>query len=136
MAVAALQDEVNLARHRVDGVYDIIVVHREEAVRLVGQVEVIDRVDDCLRIDVENALFHRLRLLLADGLRGRMNLAVDVRQADEVIVDEDEMADTSARKPFGYEGADPADAKDGHRALCQLLHARLAEQQLCAGKTT
>ena len=65
-----------------------------------------------------------------------MDLAVDVRQADEVIVDEDEMADTCAREPFGYEGADAADAKDGHRTLRQLLHARLAEQQLRAGKTT
>ena len=65
-----------------------------------------------------------------------MDLAVDVRQADEVIVDEDEMADTGARESLCYEGTDAANAKDGHRALRQLLHARLAEQQFRAGKTT
>ena len=128
MAVAALQDEVDLARHRVDGIDNVVVRHREEALGLLGQVEVLNRIDNSLRVDVEDALLHRLRLLLADRLRRRMDLAVDVRQADEVIVDEHEMADTGSREPFCHKRADAADAKDGHRAVCQLLHADLAEQ--------
>ena len=128
MAVAALQDEVDLARHRVDGIDNVVVRHREEALGLLGQVEVLNRIDNSLRVDVEDALLHRLRLLLADRLRRRMDLAVDVRQADEVIVDEHEMADTGSREPLCHKRADAADAKDGHCAVCQLLHADLAEQ--------
>ena len=100
---------------------------------MIRQIKRIDRIDDGLWIDIKDPRLHRLRLLLANRPGRRMNLAVDVRQADEIVVDEDEMSDTSTCKSLRHERADAAHTENRHGAVCQLLHSFFSQQQLRAG---
>ena len=87
-----------------------------------------------LRIDVEHAVAHAVGLILADGLPRGDDLAVDVRQADLVVVNEVKGADAAADKRLAGIAADAADAEDRHTRLVQLFHGLVAKQQFGSRK--
>lgn len=87
-----------------------------------------------LRIDVEHTVAHDVGLILADGLPRGDDLAVDVRQADLVVVNEVKGADAAADKRLAGIAADAANAEDRHARVLQGLHGRVAEQQFGSGE--
>ena len=87
-----------------------------------------------LRIDVEHAVAHDVGLILADGLPRGDDLAVDVRQADLVVVNEVKGADAAADKRLAGIAADAANAEDRHARVLQGLHGRVAKQQFGSGE--
>ena len=90
--------------------------------------------DPGMRIDLQNTLLHDLGLVLAYGLPGGDNLAVQIRQTHLVVVDEVERAHTAARKRLYRVAAHAADAEDRHTGLVQFFHGLVAKQQFGSRK--
>ncbi len=65
-----------------------------------------------LWVDGGDALRHDPDLFFPDGITEGMQLAVDVAQADLVMVDEGQGADATAGQGLHRPGPDPADADD------------------------
>ena len=116
------KNEIDLRRDGIDGIDDVIVSMAEESIGVFRQVEVFDGIDNGFWVDRKNAVFHGIRLFLPDRLRRRMDLTVDVREADTVVVDEDDMANARTRKAFDSVRANATDTKDGNGALSELVH--------------
>ena len=134
MTLPAREDEMDLPRDRIDGIDNIIVMLREKPLRALRQIELLDAVYDSAWVDGENAFPHRLCLFPSDRLRRRVDLPVDVREADEVIIDEDDMADAGACQSFRRIRTDTTYAEHRDRRRGELLHGRIAEQQRRARK--
>ena len=133
-AAVRLLHERELARHGVDGVHDIIILRKVELLRRFGQVEHLMFSHDAVRVDRQNALLGDVHLVFADGLARGEDLAVDVRQAHAVVVDEIERAHAGARQRLHRIAAHAADAEHRHTRLRQPLHGVLSQNELCAGK--
>ena len=86
-------DEVELARHRVDRVEDVVIARGEEVLAVRGVVARTDEVQSDIGVDVAAARGERVGLILADGGVQRLELTVQIRGADSVIVDECQLAD-------------------------------------------
>ena len=93
-----------------------------------------------------DTLFGHIHLVLAHGLAGGHDLAVQVGQADFVVVDEVQCthaaacqrlhrvaAHAAACQRFHRVAAHAANAKHRHTGIVQLFHCFLAQQQLGAG---
>ena len=96
--------------------------------RRLGAVELGARLDRRVGIDQAQALGHHLDLGLAERALHRVELAVDVRDADPIVVDEDHAADAAAHERLGRERADAADAEHGHGRAREPRDAVVAEQ--------
>ena len=59
-------------------------------------------------VDVEDTLFHHVDLVFADSAVQSDDLAVDVRDADNILVDQIDRADTRSDERFGDISADAA----------------------------
>ena len=80
-----------------------------------------------------DTLFGHIHLVLAHGLAGGHDLAVQVGQADLVIINEVQRTHTAACQRFHRVAAHAANAKHRHTGIVQLFHCFLAQQQLGAG---
>jgi hypothetical protein len=85
--------------------------------------------DDGIRADVLDALLCHVHLQAADGRMGGVELAVQVGQADLVVVDQIQRADPAAGERLHGVAAHAADAEDRHAAAAQFLHGLLPEDQ-------
>ena len=99
-----------------------------------GRVECLVCAHYGVRVDVFNALGRNIHLVLTDRLARRVDLAVDVCQADFVVVDEVERAYTAARKRLYRVAAHAADTENGYARILQHLHGVTAIDQLRSGK--
>jgi len=86
-------DEVELARHRVDRVEDVVIARGEEVLAVRGVVARTDEVQSDIGVDVAAARGERVGLILADGGVQCLELTVQICGADSVIVDECQLAD-------------------------------------------
>ena len=75
----------------------------------------------CTWIDVENPLHRHIYLILPHGAARRQNLAVDICQANAVIIDQIKLSDSAARQCLHCITADPADTEYCHPAVRQLF---------------
>ena len=110
-AALRLLDELELAGHGVDRVDDVIVLGKVELLRGLRCVKGLIRVDHGLRCDLKDALFGNVHLVLSHGLARGEYLAVQIRQADPVVIDEVERADAAARERLYRVTAHAADAE-------------------------
>ena len=81
-----------------------------------------------------DALFRHIHLVFAHRFAGGQDLAVQVGQADLVVIDKIKRADTAAHKRFTDIAAHAADAEHGHMRTLQLFHGLRAEQKLRSRK--
>ena len=123
-----LHDQCDLAGHGVDGVNDVVVPGKVELVGGVGRVECLVNVDVAVGVDLQNAVPRDLDFVFCHGLARCQDLAVQVRQADLVIVDQVQCADAAAGQRIDGVAADTADAEHRHPGVEQPVHALLAEQ--------
>ena len=91
-------------------------------------------VDHGVRVDLQNAVAGDLDLVLAHGFAGSQHLAVDVGQADFIVVDEVQRADAAAGQGFDGIAADAADAEYRHPGIVQFFHGLMAKQQFRSRK--
>ena len=81
--------------------------------------------DDCVRVDLLDTLLRHVHLVLPHGLACGEDLAVHVRQAHPVVVDEVQRADAAAHQRLHRVAAHAADAEHGYAGVVQPLHAIL-----------
>ena len=86
-------DEVELARHRVDRVEDVIIARGEEVLAVRGIVARTDEMQPDVGVDVAAACGEGVGLIFADGGVQCLELTVQIRGADSVVVDERQLAD-------------------------------------------
>ena len=83
-----------------------------------------------VRVNVVDALRSHIYLILPYCAAGGDDLAVEIRQADLVVVDQIERAHAAADEPLTDIAAHAADVEHGHARTLQLLHGLRAEQKL------
>ena len=81
-------------------------------------------------VDLQHPLAHDVDLVLADGLARGDDLAVEIRQADLVVVDQIERAHAAADEPLTDIAAHAADAEHRDPRALELFHGFRAQQQL------
>ena len=86
-----------------------------------------------LRVDLRDPFGSDVHLVLTDRFTRGVDLPVDVRQTDLVVVDQIDRADPGPDKRFDRIAADAADAENRHACVPQLLHGFAAEQKLGSG---
>ena len=125
-----LLDELELARHGVDGVDDVVILREVELHRRLRRVKRLVGVYDRVRVDLVDALLRHVDLVLPHGLARGENLAVQIRQTHPVIVDEIQRAHAAARQRLHRIAAHAADAEHRHAGAKQPIHAVLPQKQL------
>ena len=129
-----LHDHGQLTSDGIDGIHHVIVLGKIELVLGVRRVESLVDVDHGIGVDLQNAVTGDLDLVLAHGFAGRQNLAVDVGQADLIVIDEVQRTDAAAGQGFDRIAADTADAEHGHPGFVQFFHGLVAKQQFRSRK--
>ena len=119
-----------LALYRVDGIDHIVVLAEIELVGGVWHVERLVGVHHGVRVDIMDALFRHIHLVFAHRFVGGQDLAVQVGQADLVVINQVQRANAAACQCFHRIASNTANAKHGHTGVVQPLHCLLAKQQL------
>ena len=125
-------DEVELARHRVDRVEDVIIARGEEVLTVRGVVARTDEVQSDIGVDIAATRGECVGLILANGGVQCLELTVQICGADSVVVDERQLADARAHQRLDRVAAHAAKAEYGHMAVPQGVHRIAAEQHLRA----
>jgi hypothetical protein len=129
-----VDDQRGLGAGAVDGIHYIVETVRQQAGEILGDEELLHTGHPTQRVDGMDALFHGEGLGLAEFLRQRMNLAVDVGLSQVVGVDQRKPADGRARERLCGPGADAADADDADMRLLKTLESRRAIEPARAAK--
>ena len=79
-------------------------------------------------------LFRYIHLIFPDCFPGGMKLAVQICQADPVVINQVQCADSGTYQRFHRIAAHPADSENRHAALGKLIHGLRAKKKLCSGK--
>ena len=131
--VAAL-DELKFCGHRVYAVHDIVILAEVDLVGVGGHVKHLMLMHDATAVDVMDTCLGNVDLVLTDGGDERIDLPVDIGEADAVVVKEVYLADTAARQHFHHISSDASDAEDGYTRAAERVDGGLAKKQLCTGK--
>ena len=83
-----------------------------------------------LGVDVVNACFCHVHFVFSHGGTERVQLTVQIGQADFVIVHQVNRANAASHQGFRHKTAHAANAKDNHAALREFFHVFLAKRQL------
>ena len=128
-----LDHQRNLAGDGVDGIHHVVVLGEIELVlRLRGEEGLVGR-DLDVGVDLVDALFRHIHLILPHRLAGGHDLAVQVGQADLIVVDEVQRTHAAAGQCLNGIAAHAANAEHRHAGMVQRFHGFLAQQQLGAG---
>ena len=92
-----LYHQRDLRRHSIHSIDNIIVFFEGKFIGIFRQEEALVHLHLCVGIDLQYALPHRVRLVLAHGSARRNDLPVQVGQAHPVVVDQVKRAHAAAR---------------------------------------
>ena len=132
-SLLALHDQRNFTGDSVDGVHHVVELAEIEAVLRLGAKEGLVGGDLDVGVDVVDALFGHIHLEPAHRLVGGDDLAVQVGEADFVIVDQVESPHAAAGQRLDGVAAHAAHAEHGYAGIVQFGHCFRAQQQLGAG---
>ncbi len=119
VAAMAFGEEERFLRDLVDGIDDAGKAGGEQGFRCAGGEELLDGFDVTCGVDGLGALGHDLDLWLSRGTLDGMDLAVCVRDADLVEINQRERSDAGAGKGFDCPGTDSADSDDADVGLSE-----------------
>ena len=105
-------DELDLRRHGINRIDDVIIIFEMEFRTGFRQEKALVTMDDAIRVDVMDAFRHHLGFIAPDGLVGGDDLTVDIRETDGIIIHEVDRTDAGAREGLNCETADAADTED------------------------
>ncbi len=100
--------------------------------RRVGDIEHLIGSHNTIGVDIPHSLCSNIDLWHADGRMGRDDLAVDVCEADFVLIDQIERADAGSRQSLDRVAAYAADPEYRYARVLQFFHTVRTEQQLSA----
>ena len=132
-SLLALHDQRNFTGDRVDGVHHVVELAEIEAVLRLRAKEGLVGGDLDVGVDVVDALFGHIHLEPAHRLVGGDDLAVQVGEADFVVVDQVESPHAAAGQRLDGVAAHAAHAEHGYAGIVQFGHCFRAQQQLGAG---
>ena len=93
-----LYGKIHLRRHRIHCIHGIVIMRRKKGIRLLRQIKRTNFAYPTMGIDRSNALCHDRGLGFSHRLGECVNLAVDIRHVDRIVVDERQAAYTGARQ--------------------------------------
>ena len=125
-------DEIELARHGIDGVNDVVIARGEEVLAVRCIIARTDEVQANVGVDVAAARGEGIGLILPHGGVQRLDLAVQVRAAHTVVVDERQLTHARAHQRFDRVAADAAKAEHGYMTARKTRHSLVAEEHLRA----
>ena len=111
-----LLDQVQLAGHQVDAVGDIVEFPGEKVLPVGGVIGGAQGVDPDVRVDVPAPPGRRLRLILPHGGGQGVQLAVDVGEAQGVLIHQGQLPHPGAGQYLGGIAAHAAQAEHRHMA--------------------
>ena len=127
-------DERQFGGHRVDGVYDIIVLGKIKAIRSIRTVKSFVYRYLALGVNVQHPIPGGFRLAHSHSGVERQQLPVDVGDADGVVVDEVHRAYAAAGQGLCHIATYATQAEYSYTGVIQFFHCRLPQQQFRAGK--
>ena len=127
-------DELELSSHCVYAVHDIVILAEVDLVGVGGHVKHLMLMHDATAVDVMDTSLGHVDLMLADRGDERIDLPVDIGEADTVVVEEVEFANSAACQYFHHITTDATNAKDGYTGAAERVNGGLAKKQLCTGK--
>ena len=130
-----LLDEIQLAGHQVDGVYNVAVLGGEEVIPVLRIIGGADGVDNDVGMDIPAALGCRLCLGKTHGGCQGKELAVDVGYGQCILIDEGQFAHAGAGQSLHCVAAHTAQTEHGHMAASELVHSGTSQHHLRADKT-
>ena len=127
-------NQLELGGHGIDRIDDVIILRQIHLIGGIRHIKYFISVNFDVGVDVVQALLHRVHFVLADGFARGDELAVEVGEADAVIVVEVDCADAAAHKSFRCIAAHAADAENRYTAGFQMRHGGGAEHEFRSGK--
>ena len=122
LAADGSHDDLKLCCHGVHSIHHIGILREIKFVGVFRKVKALSDLHLSVRVDFQDPVTHDLRLVLSDGLSRRDDLAVDVREADLIVIHQHKRADSAPRQRFSHISADSADTKDRHLCLRETVH--------------
>ncbi len=132
-SIAAL-DELKLSGDGVYAVHDIVILAEVDLVGVGGHVKHLMLMHDATAVDVMDTRLGHVDLMLSDGGDERIDLSVDIGEADAVVVEEIYLAHAAARQHFHHISSYASDAEDGYTRAAECVDSGLAKKQLSTGK--
>ena len=93
-----LHGKIHLRRHRIHCIHGIVIMRLKKGIRLLRQIKRTNFTYLTMGIDRSDALCHDRGLGFSHCLSECVNLAVDIRHVDRIVVDERQTAYTGARQ--------------------------------------
>ena len=129
----ALHHKGQLAGDGVNGIHHIVVLGKVELVLCFRAKEAPVGGHPDVRVNVVDALCSHIYFILPYRTAGGDDLAVEVGQADLIIINQIQCPHAAARQRFHRVAAHAADAEHRHAGIVQFFHSFRAQQQLRAG---
>ena len=123
---------MDLCRHVVDAVRDIVVFPEGEQVRGLGQIEELVRLNVAGGENVQHPLAHDLRLGPSASGSERNELTVQIALFHPVLVHQGERPHARTGERLGAPAAHAAETEHGDVAAVQRVHAVRAEHHFGA----
>ena len=133
-ACAAPARQINLCRHRIHRIHDIIITLRKKIIRILRQIKRLYPCHLAVRGDTVNAHRHCFDLRHPNGIRTCVDLPVDIRHIDAVVVNECQMPNTRTGKSLGGKRTEAANTKHSDGGAGKPRHTGHAEQHLSPHK--
>ena len=115
-------DDLDLCRHRVHRIDHIGIFRKVELIRIFREIKALSDLDLGIWIDIQDPVAHDFRLILSNCLSRRDDLAVDICQADLIIVHQHKGTDSASRQCLRHISADSADSEDRNLRLRKAVH--------------
>ena len=120
---------MNLILQRINSIDDVIISIKIELSRRLLAVDLLDRRDLSLRVDLQKMSLERVHLHLANCFSRRHQLPVHIRDADPVRVHDRQFRDPAAHQSLRTPAPDSSDSEYYHPGSRQRLHNIIAQKQ-------
>ena len=118
-----LHDQRNLCRHSIDCIHDIRIAGKIELVLCLWQIEALVHLHLAVRVDVENAVTHDLRLIFSHGAARCDDLTVQIGEADLIIVDQIDGSHTASHQRLYGVASHTTNTKNSDPRTREPLHS-------------
>ena len=123
---------MGLLGERIDGVDDHVVSVEREGLGIFCTINILHGADLGIGIDAEQAFPHHLYFHTPHGRHSGGHLAVDIRDAHPIGIDQCEPAHTRSHQTLGAPASHTADTEEDDTQGADALQHPITHQQACA----
>ena len=129
-----LHDNIDLGGYGVDRIDNVVAAGFNDLLSAVRQIKCLEGLHAGFGVDLEDPVFHDLHFRAADGLAIGVDLPVDVRQANKVIVNKNKVAYAGTYQAFDGITSHPADPEHGNGGVLQFFKGVFSDEEFCPGE--